>query len=326
MPRCLRRSLLPGRLVKVSVIVPVYNKAPYLERCLRSIYDQSFEDFELVVVDDGSTDDSLQVVRRQADARLRVIEQPNRGPGAARNTGMAAARGSLCAFLDADDEWLPHYLEESVAFLDRHTSVAAVTAGYLEYPSGVSTEPLWRRRGIADGVLRLSPHHTAPELVAFLAYMSCWSTVVRRQTALQWGGFYDRERCLYAEDAFLWLKLLLNEQVGFILTPGVKYHREASALSLGRSRVRPVEPFLSHPELMRAACPPALQELLEAFLATRAFKTTCVLGFWGEWRAALTLFQQFAKPKHWNLPFFAPALALANPVGASFARALRPIL
>jgi glycosyltransferase involved in cell wall biosynthesis len=323
---CAPHSPLARPSVKVSIIVPVYNKAPYIARCLRSISSQTYEDFELLIVDDGSTDDSVQEVRRHDDPRLRLIQQPNRGPGAARNTGMAAARGALCAFLDADDEWLPHYLEDSVAFLDRHTAVAAVTSGYIECPSGVSTEPMWRRRGIADGILRLSPQHTAPELVAFLAYMSCWSTVVRRQVALSWGGFYDRDRCLYAEDAFLWLKLLLNEPVGFIMHPGVKYHREASELSVGRASVRPVEPFLVHPDLMRAACPPPLEELLEGFLATRAFKTTCVLGFWGEWRAALALFQRFAKPKHWNQPFFAPALALANPVGASFARAFRPIL
>ncbi len=255
-----------------------------------------------------------------------MIQQPNRGPGSAPNTGVAASRGVLCAFLDADDEWLPQYLEESLAFLERHPLVAAVTSGYLEYPSGVSTEPMWRRRGIADGVLRVSARHTPSELVAFLAYMSCWSTVVRRQAALSWGGFYDRDRCLYGEDAFLWLKILLNEPVGFITKPGVKYHREASALSIGRSSLRPVEPFLTHPELMRASCPPQLQELLEAFLATRAFKTTCVLGFWGEWRAALALLQRFARVKHWNLPFFTPAVALANQVGASFARVLRPIL
>src|SRR6185436_19587344 len=102
----------------------------------------------------------------------------------------------------------------------------------------------------------------------------------------QWQGFYDREKCLFGEDAFLWLKVLLNHSVVFNLTPLVRFHREASGLSSNLNRVRPVAPFLTDPDKLLAACPPSLCALLEEVLAIRAAKTACVLGYWGQWREA----------------------------------------
>ena len=277
--------------MKVAVIVPVYNKAPYIERCVRSILQQTLQDFELILVDDGSTDGGMDVARAITDARITIIQQENSGPGAARNVGIRAARSDVCAFLDADDEWLPFYVEESIALLKSEPSVAAVVSGYIEYPRGVSTEGYWRKRGISEGVVELTPRHTPKHLVALLAYMSCWSTVARRDALLRWGGFYDRDECRYAEDSFLWLKILLNEKVYFSTQPRVKFHREASSLSNIRSGPRPIEPFLSHPELVRKDCPPRLAGLLEGFLMRRAVKTSCMLAYWGYWREALTLFR-----------------------------------
>src|SRR5687767_11003972 len=88
-----------------SVVVPLYNKRSFIRRAVVSVLSQSFTDFELIVVDDGSTDGSFEEIRDIADPRLRLIHQRNQGEGLARNTGMAAARGVWIAFLDADDMW-----------------------------------------------------------------------------------------------------------------------------------------------------------------------------------------------------------------------------
>ena len=304
--------------MRVSVIIPLYNKAPYVRRALASVVAQTFTDFEVVVVDDGSTDSGAREVESFTDSRVRLIYQANAGPGAARNRGIAEARGQLLAFLDADDEWLPGYLEEAVRLLDLNgPGVASATCGYFHLPSGESQESKWRARGLREDVQRLTAE-TPPSLAVYmLAYMSPWSTVCRAETVRKWGGFYERDRCLYAEDAFLWLKLLLNETVVFTFKPLVRFHTDASALSNNLRGARPIEPFLLHPEEIEAACPPHMRGLLRRVLAIRAFKTACVLGYWGQWREAGELVRRFNVPGAWRLPYYAPALVCRTPVGAA---------
>lgn len=117
----------------VTAVVPLYNKAPYIERCLRSIQAQSFADFEVVVVDDGSTDHSADVALRavSGDTRFRLIVQPNRGAGAARNRGIQEARTGLIAFLDADDEWDAGFLEAITDLARQFPEAGILATGFL---------------------------------------------------------------------------------------------------------------------------------------------------------------------------------------------------
>src|SRR6185295_818599 len=294
--------------------------APYVRRALDSIAAQTFADFEAIVVDDGSTDEGAAIVANYlagyADKRFCLIRQVNAGPGAARNAGLAQARGEFIAFLDADDEWLPNFLQESVSQLEKLGSeVASITYGYIEHPSGKSMESLWRKRGLRNGVHRVAAN-TAPALVvSMLAYMSPCSTVTRAEVIRRWGGFYDQAKCAFGEDAFLWLKVLLNEMVAFNLKPLVQVHREAAGLSKNLSGARPVEPFLKDASEIEAACPPALRELLRNVLAIRAAKTASVLGYWGHWREARALVREFTNTRNWQLPYHASAVVCSTPVG-----------
>jgi hypothetical protein len=303
--------------LKVSIVIPLYNKAPYVRRTLDSISGQTFSDFEVIVVDDGSTDDGAAIVRDYSDQRLRLISQANAGPGPARNTGAAQARGELIAFLDADDEWLPSYLEESVTLLEGFgPEVATISSGYIEFPSGVSCENMWRRRGIQAGPFRLTAETEPALAISALAYMTPPSTLTRADVFRKWKGFYSDEKSLFGEDAFFWIKVLLNEMVAFNLKPLVRIHREASGLSKNLNGARPVEPFLNDPTEIEAACPPHLSDLLARMLAIRAAKTACVLGYWGHWREAKLLMARFASAKHWRLPYYIPALVCSTPLGA----------
>jgi glycosyltransferase involved in cell wall biosynthesis len=310
--------------VRISIVIPLYNKAPYVGRALDSIAAQTFSDFEVIVVDDGSTDEGGRIVESFGDARFRLITQPNAGPGRARNRGISEAKGDLLAFLDADDEWLPDYLEESLRLMESYgPEVASLSSGYIEYPAGVSREEMWQERGITNGAYRLDPE-TPPMLAVYmLAYMSPCSTVARADVLRKWGGFYEREKCLYAEDAFLWLKVLLNETVAFNLRPLVRFHVEASGLSKNLKGARPVEPFLVDASEIEAACPPRLRGLLERILALRAHKTACVLGYWGHWREARVLMKRFSAPGAWRLPYYAPAKVCGTPLGATLGKAWR---
>jgi glycosyltransferase involved in cell wall biosynthesis len=305
------------RIVRVSIVIPLFNKEHWLRRALDSIAQQTFDDFELIVVDDGSTDNGARVVSDYGDSRFRLIAQSNAGPGAARNRGIAEAKGDFLAFLDADDEWCPTYLEDSVRLLDGYgENVASITSGYVECPTGVLSSAVWRARGITEGISNLHPD-TAPLLAVHrLTYMSPWSTMVRAQQLHKWGGFYSRDKCLYGEDSYLWLKILLNETVAFSLEPRVRFHADASELSKNLEGPRPVEPFLRAPSEIHAACPPPLRRLLSRILAIRAFKTCCMLGYWGHWRDAKVLKERFLVPGAWKLPYYLSASVCSTPVGA----------
>lgn len=308
----------------ISVVVPLYNKARYIKRALDSILAQTVHDIEVIVVDDGSTDGGADVVANSVDSRIRIVRQPNGGPGAARNRGIAEARGEILAFLDADDRWLPGFLARNIELMERY-HVSAVSAGYVEFPENDVPTRVWRRRGVSEGIQPVGPRLAASSLVGILAFMSPCSTVVRTSTVKRWGGFYEG-RCRYGEDAIFWLKVLLNEPVYFHFTPLVEFHREASQLSGNLASARPVEPFLLDSEIVTRDCPPELSYLVAKFLSIRANKTAIVLGSWGDWRRSAEIRSRFVTARTWNQPFFFGALLASNPALALLARFARSLI
>lgn len=116
----------------VSVVIPAYNRAHTIAAALRSVLEQTYQDFEALVVDDGSDDDLARVVETFDEPRLRLIRhERNRGAAAARNSGIRAAGGEWVAFLDSDDEWLAEKLSEQMALLAASAGAQACTTGYL---------------------------------------------------------------------------------------------------------------------------------------------------------------------------------------------------
>lgn len=302
----------------VSVIMPLYNKRPWVRRALDSIASQTLNDFEVIVIDDGSTDGSGDIAADYPDQRFRLIRQANAGPGAARNRGLAECRGQFVAFLDADDEWLPGYLQTSIQAMERlGPDVATHTCSYFYGSSGDSSESMWRDRGISNGAVRATPNMDPKLFVYWLAFMHLCTTVARTDVLRRWGGFYAEGNCRYAEDAFLLIKVLLNERVGFQLPANVRIHHDAGSLSQNLSGAHPIEPFLEKPELLKSACPPELKPLLQKVLALRAFKTACVLGYWGQWQEAAELRQRFQLKGAHRLPYFWRSLILTTKLGAA---------
>lgn len=183
----------------VSVIMAAYNGAALIEETLASLKAQTFTDFEIVVVDDKSTDDTLAVLRRWDDPRLRVIEaEVNGGPVRARNIAVAAARGRYLAALDQDDISLPERFARQVAWLDAHPETALVATAFALLTEGVVTP--------AD-----YPAHTTPALIRWLVKISnplAWSTVmIRADVARRFDPFTNPER-RYAEDFDLYHRVV----------------------------------------------------------------------------------------------------------------------
>lgn len=120
-----------SRTPRVSIVMPTYNRRDTIVRAIESVRRQSFQDWELLVVDDGSTDGTKDVVAG-LDPRLRLIVQENKGVAGARNTALAASKGELISFLDSDDAWTPHHLALTTAFFDAHEGEHLVTSEFWE--------------------------------------------------------------------------------------------------------------------------------------------------------------------------------------------------
>jgi len=192
----------------VSIVMPLYNKAPYVERAIRSVLAQTYADFELVVVDDGSTDGGASLVSGLADLRIRVLKQVNQGPGAARNRGVQAAQCPLIAFLDADDEWNPRFLESGIGALEAHPGAVAV---FSNNQCTHKHAPEIRRRRFPAAVL-LSDYYAFWRRHG--TAMSSSSTLVRREALLAAGGFPMARRV--GEDLDTWFRLAARGSVVFL--------------------------------------------------------------------------------------------------------------
>ncbi len=177
---------------QVSVIIPTYNRGQFIERAVQSVLAQTYTDFEIVVVDDGSTDDTVQLVLelQKADGRIRYLRhETNRGAQAARNTGIRAAEGHYIAFLDSDDEWLPHKLEQQMALFGRRgQNIGVVYAGYLqEYHNGL---PPREHRPVHRGYIYKD---------ALREWIADTSTIVTRKELLYRIGLLDETIRAYQE-------------------------------------------------------------------------------------------------------------------------------
>jgi glycosyltransferase involved in cell wall biosynthesis len=171
--------------LRVSVIIAVYNGAATISRALQSVFDQTFSDFEIVVVDDGSTDDTASMLSRYGD-RIRVITQRNRGLSAARNAGVRASRGEYLAFLDDDDEWMPTKLARCVPIFDAEPGCALVYSFALRVDPQVLATPSPEAR--PDGAE--SP--TLNDMLANLWHVVPSQFMVRRDVFERCGGFHER--------------------------------------------------------------------------------------------------------------------------------------
>jgi glycosyltransferase involved in cell wall biosynthesis len=264
---------------RVSVVIPLYNKADSVLAAVGSVLRQSYADFELIVVDDGSTDASVAVVAGMGDRRIRLVAQANAGPGAARNRGLGEARGEYVAFLDADDEWEPGFLGLALDALDRHPECGAWVSGYAIGPERVSQGPRNRRMGLTGGAWRL-PHLTPPKALKFYVDFCHSSCVVARCSLVRlYGGYYDASGSTYGEDSYLWLMFVMNHRLYLDPEPRVWFHTEHSSLGQALLGWHPVRPALIAAGPLLDRCDPAyLGELHDLLAYYRLIETEKLVG------------------------------------------------
>lgn len=182
----------------ISVIIAAYNQGPLLALAIESVLNQTYLNREIIVVNDGSTGTLTRETALRYEHQIVYIEQANGGVAAARNTGMAAAKGSLIALLDQDDLWMPNRLTKGVAAIQANSNVALIHSSYV----------LMDAEGRNTGVVRLGEGRWAPipELLLEVRISSC-TTLFRRQIALDKGGF---DAALAGTDDWdMWLRMAL---------------------------------------------------------------------------------------------------------------------
>lgn len=276
----------------VSVVIPLYNKGKYIERALSSVLAQTFPPLEIIVVDDGSTDDGPEKVINFNNPKITLIRQENKGPGAARNAGLARVQGKYVSFLDADDEWYPFFLEIGVSYLENSSDgVAVVSTGYYQYPTmRMNSEGLEYLKGVYE----VTPDIDIKLVSDIEVFTHLCFTVMETDVARKWGGYFDGFKCIRGEDTYFFLKLLFNEKICIIPEPHGLYHMEASELyGCGYKTIPPLQPYFTDPDDIIVSCPPSKRHILQKYLSIRALQNAIMYSKLGQKRKAVELLDRF---------------------------------
>jgi len=213
----------------VSVIIPTYNRRDLVQRALESVFAQNYRNFEILVVDDGSTDDTRAVL--EGRPQVRYIFQENAGPGKARNVGIRRSQGDLIAFLDSDDVWFSQFLEYQVSVLTRHQEVALVCARCAVGKKESKYFPNARELVVGD---------LYPELYR-QSFVRTPATMVRRRCLETVGGFNEAYR--WCEDHDLWLRIAARYPIAYVNRCLVRIGRHGDNIS--RDLMRQLDVHLS---------------------------------------------------------------------------------
>ena len=243
-------------MAAVSVVIPTFNRAHRIARAVASVLYQTFSDYEILVVDDGSEDDTQQVLSQFRSRIKRISHSKNLGVSAARNTGIKESHSPFVAFLDSDDYWLPDKLSTQISFFSRHPKAVAC-----------QTEELWIRRG-----RRVNPmkKHFKPSGEIFEAALKLCvvspSAVMVRRSLLQEVGLFDEDFPV-CEDYDLWLRIAWKYPVDLIPEPllikegGAPDQLSRSVEAMDRYRIRAIVRVLESRCLSERQTEAALKEL-----------------------------------------------------------------
>ena len=196
----------------ISVVTPLYNKEKQIAETLRSVLRQSFQDFEIVVVNDGSTDGSVAAAESVQDERIRIIHQDNAGVSAARNRGIEEARYEFIAFLDADDRWKPDYLQTQYELTQKYPECSVFACNYeFVHADGLVHPTIIRKLPFEGGDGILSNYFE----VASCSHPPMWTSavMVRKEALLSIDGFPVGIKS--GEDLLTWARLACHGKIAY---------------------------------------------------------------------------------------------------------------
>lgn len=279
--------------IKVSVIIPAYNAAATLVRAIDSVRAQCGVNAEVIIIDDGSRDDTVAVARKEIRPGEQIVvhEMPvNSGASAARNAGIALARGEFLAFLDADDIWLPEKLTRQLAVIERDQAITLVSCN----SQMVSTEGV----PLKEGHINRPPLDGADAWKTLLVYNFLPTPTVLTRTALvrELGGF--DENLPVGEDLDLWIRLGIRGKIAVLPEILIRYYDMNDSLMKRHSweAATFVVPMLEKHIREQATRLSAFE--IRTMRGCRSFKIGCDIFFAGGYRASMPLFAEAARYGH----------------------------
>jgi glycosyltransferase involved in cell wall biosynthesis len=205
---------------KVSVVMPAFNAGRFIAQAIESVLAQTYPHYEIVVVDDGSTDNTAEVTRPYL-GQVRYIRQANSGPSRARNRGIQEASGSYIAFLDADDVWRPNKLERQIALMEKHpevvlsfTDLEEVRGGGIVTSSFLSVKPPFLAIARIEGTTAQIRQESTYAALLQSCFINTATVVLRREVLCETGVF--NEAMGHCEDWDLWLRIAERHTIGFL--------------------------------------------------------------------------------------------------------------
>lgn len=212
---------------KVSVIIPAYNASSFIGQAIDSILGQTYQDIEIIVVDDGSADATKDIVAQYGD-RVTYIYQENQGHAISRNVGMKNSMGEYCAFLDADDQWLPEKIERQVKVLNERPEVGIVHCDIKKVDADGNFIPKYKENE------KYKTGDIFPYLLTRKGHIATSSAIFRRECVEKLGGFDETVREFGSEDREFWLRICKHYKVVHVEDPLVVYRHLTKSLSRSR--------------------------------------------------------------------------------------------
>lgn len=217
-----------------SVIIPLYNKAPYVRKAIESVIEQTYKEWELVVVDDGSIDGSGDIVKAIHDNRIRLVRQDNAGVSAARNRGVAESTAPYICFLDADDWWEPTFLEEMARVIERHPNAGIYGTSYYIVKNGKKRiAPIGVGNGFGEGEINYCRVYAKTLCMPLTSISVC----IPRKVFDEVGGFPTSIKL--GEDFMLWLSIALKHKVVFLNKNLSNYNQDVDVTYRGTHHLHP---------------------------------------------------------------------------------------
>lgn len=211
-----------------SVIIPLYNKAPYVAKAIESVLGQTYRDFEVIVIDDGSTDQSLEVAKTFENKSITIVSQPNSGVSTARNNGVKLAKHPYICFLDADDWWHPTFLEEMKRLITDFPDAGIYGSGYYIVKNGQERiAPIGVPQGFERGIIDYCEVYAKTLCMPLTSI----SVVIPKHIFDEEKGF--KSQLKFGEDFDLWIRIALKHKVILVNKPLAYYNQDVDVNNRG---------------------------------------------------------------------------------------------